>query len=229
MKKPQLFLLHFAGGNIYSFRQLIPFLNEFDVIPIELPGRGKRANEDLLYDFEAAVTDLQQQITARRNQARFLLFGHSLGAYLALPLAHQLAEKNDPPAIIFVSGNAGPGSNSDRNWHTLNDQDFIEQVTTLGGMPPELFQEAELLEYYLPILKADFHIAEQSPDKHSVINIPIYAMMGNKEEHAADIHNWRKFTTAPFRFSLFEGGHFFINNHPQKIAETIKNLTASLL
>jgi external thioesterase TEII len=229
MEKTQLFLLHFAGGNIYSFRQLIPFLNEFDVIPIELPGRGKRANEDLLYDFDAAVTDLLQQIITRRSPARFLLFGHSLGAYLTLPLALRLAEKSDPPAIIFVSGNAGPGSNSDRHWHTLNDKDFIAKVTTLGGMPPELFKETELLDYYLPIIKADFHVAEKSPDKYKVINIPIYAMMGNKEENAGNIHNWRRFTTAPFQFSLFEGGHFFINSHSQKIAETIKKCTVSMM
>ncbi len=52
MKKTQLFLLHFAGGNYYSFRFMFPQLNEFEIIPVELPGRGKRMKENLLKDFD---------------------------------------------------------------------------------------------------------------------------------------------------------------------------------
>lgn len=230
MKKPQLFLLHFAGGNIYSFRQLSPFLDGFEVIPIELPGRGKRTNEGLLYDHAAAVADLYEQIKARRNdQCRFLIFGHSLGAYLALPLAHMLEEQSDPPAAIFVSGHTGPGSDNDEDWHTLSDLDFIDRLIALEGMPPEVFTDSELMDYYLPILKADFQISEKSPDKNYVIHIPIYAMMGDQEEDVSCIQNWKKFTTASFQFRVFEGGHFFIHEHPQKIAETIKEWTISVI
>jgi external thioesterase TEII len=47
MEKPQLFLLHFAGGSCYSFQFMLPYLKDFNVLPIELPGRGRRIKESL--------------------------------------------------------------------------------------------------------------------------------------------------------------------------------------
>ncbi len=65
MNKPQLFLLHFAGGNRYSFQFLLPQLSAFNVVALELPGRGNRLNEPLLDNFNEAASDLYQQVTDR--------------------------------------------------------------------------------------------------------------------------------------------------------------------
>ena len=49
--KPQLFLLHFAGGNKYSFNFLKKYLESaFELVSIELPGRGDRMSEKLITD-----------------------------------------------------------------------------------------------------------------------------------------------------------------------------------
>jgi surfactin synthase thioesterase subunit len=56
-RKAQLFLLHFAGGNIYSFNTITPGLKNLEVIPLELPGRGRRMQKGLLKDFDLAAND----------------------------------------------------------------------------------------------------------------------------------------------------------------------------
>jgi external thioesterase TEII len=75
---------------------MISFLREFDVIPLELPGRGRRMVEDLLKDFDMAAEDIYNQLTAKLSSDRFLIYGHSMGAYLALRVANML-EKAGPP------------------------------------------------------------------------------------------------------------------------------------
>ena len=160
MGKPQLFLLHFAGGNYYSFRFMTPLLNKFEVVPLELPGRGKRSNELLLKDFDSAVLDLVHQITKLRNGSPFILFGHSMGAYLALGIAIRMEILHQSPAFLFVSGSAGPGVNTGRCWHLFEDKHLIQELTDLGGMPPDFCEDTDFMNYYLPILRADFEVVD---------------------------------------------------------------------
>src|ERR1043166_8245649 len=84
MKKPQLFLLHFAGGNCYSFQFMMPLLRDFEVVSLELPGRGKRINEPLVTNFDLAANDILRQLRQKLASSSFLIYGHSMGAYLAL-------------------------------------------------------------------------------------------------------------------------------------------------
>src|SRR5579859_5869614 len=101
MMKPKLFLLHFAGGNCYSFQFMSSLLNEFDVISPELPGRGKRMKEELLKDFELAALDIYEQVAKQNGASRFMIYGHSMGAYLALRVSRMLEMEGKPPAYLI--------------------------------------------------------------------------------------------------------------------------------
>jgi len=54
-EKSSYFLIHFAGGNRYSFRFLIPFLSVFDVIPGWITGKGKKTRRNSTTDFDLAA------------------------------------------------------------------------------------------------------------------------------------------------------------------------------
>ena len=224
MEKPQLFLLHFAGGNTYSFQFMIPLLNEFDVVPLELPGRGKRIKEDLLKDFDSAATDLYNQVLKGLKSHKFLIYGHSMGACLALRVSSMLERSNKFPIHIIVSGNAGPGVKNDKIRYLLKRDDFIKELETLGGVPTELIENEELFNFFEPILRADFELLETTELLNEpVINTPIYAIMGNKELKVKEISNWAKFTKSHFNCEIMDGDHFFIQHHPEKIVQIIKN------
>ncbi|MCB2410663.1 thioesterase II family protein [Hymenobacter lucidus] len=224
MKKPQLFLLHFAGGSCYSFQFLVPELQGFEVVALELPGRGKRTKEALLTDFDAAAQDIFEQLKAKINSPHFVIYGHSMGAYLALHVARMLENVNVFPTHVFVSGNAGPGVSGATKRYLLGQKDFVEELRKMGGVPMELFDNKDLLEYFLPIVRADFQIAEQNKlSNDCVVKAPIYAMMGSQEEQVAAIANWGRFTQGVFQYSVLTGGHFFIYDHPTAIATIIND------
>jgi len=225
MKKPQLFLLHFAGGNCYSFQFLTPLLNFFEVIPLELPGRGKRMNENLLNVFDVAARDLYGQLAPRLNKAPFLIYGHSMGAYLALKVCHLLEAAGRFPAYLIVSGNAGPRKKENNAYRYLLKQDaFMDMLKDLGGIPEELLSDKELFEFFEPILRADFEVAERHHMENvTPVSAPLYAMMGSLEEEVEEIQNWSRFTQAHFESKVFDGDHFFIHKHAPAIAGVINN------
>jgi external thioesterase TEII len=229
MRKPQLFLLHFAGGNYYSYHFLLPMLDNFEVIPLELPGRCKRVKEALLNDFDAAAMDIYRQVAAKIKGQPFIIYGHSLGAYLALRVSNMLQRAGRPPAYLVVSGNAGPGSKDHDDLHLLDSDAFFEGLKKLGGLPDEILENEELLSYFEPILRADFKIAEQNfMTGEPAVNVPIYAMMGSQEEKAGEISNWANYTKKDFGYTILEGDHFFIYKHPAQIAGIIKECCSAI-
>jgi surfactin synthase thioesterase subunit len=224
MKKPQLFLLHFAGGNRYSFQFLVPLLKDFEVTSLELPGRGRRMNEPLIRNFDLAAKDIHRQIAEKLTGNDFMIYGHSMGAYLALRVANMLEASEHQPAYLFVSGNAGPGIRSGKNRFLLNRDQFKEELASLGGVPEELLEDRELYDLFEPILRADFEIADRNDiDDEEVTASPLFAIMGSREEDAAQITNWSKYTRSRFDFEIMEGDHFFIHKHPERIAAIIKS------
>jgi external thioesterase TEII len=222
MRKPQLFLLHFAGGNCYSFQFMALYLKEFEVIPLELPGRGRRMGEPLLYDFDQAAQDIFNQLVQRLNPFPCFIYGHSMGTYLALRVANMLERIGQAPAYVIVSGNAGPGMHDPKNRYEMPHDAFVEELRNIGGVPEELLENKELFNFFEPVLRADFQVAEKNDlTGEPPVRSPLYAMMGSSEDHVQSITNWKKFTQSRFDYSILEGGHFFIHKHPRKIASII--------
>jgi surfactin synthase thioesterase subunit len=225
MQKAQLFLFHFAGGNVYSFNTITPRLKHLEVIPLELPGRGRRIQERLLKDFDLAAQDLYNQVAAKLNGAPFLIYGHSMGAYLGLRVTRMLEQAGRPPVYLIVSGNPGPGVPRKRpgKRYLLGKAAFIEELRTLGGVPEEVFQDEELFGFFEPILRADFQVAEAEGLEHEPpVAAPLYALMGSEEENVDRISNWGRFTRSDFRSEVLEGNHFFIHKHPERMADVLK-------
>jgi external thioesterase TEII len=222
--KPQLFLLHFAGGNCYSLQFLSSMLTKFELIGLELPGRGDRINENLLKDFDLAAIDIYNQINQRLvSNNNFLIYGHSLGAYLALRVTGMLERMNRKPMHLIVSGSPGPGVIRENKLHyLLGKEEFIVALKEMGGIPIEVIENKELFDFFEPILRADFEIAEKKLlNSETAINTPIYALMGSEEERVGKILNWTNFTLSTFNFEILEGNHFFIYKHAKRIAEII--------
>lgn len=42
----------------------------------------------------------------------------------------------------------------------LSDDDFLKWMSSIGGTPPELLANPEVLKLFLPALKADLHVVE---------------------------------------------------------------------
>ena len=219
----QLFLLHFAGGNCYSFQFMRSQFSGIGFIPVELPGRGKRGNEPLVKDLEEAATDLCGEISRRLTDRDFIIYGHSMGALLALKVTGMLERNGRFPQRLVVRGNPGPGIKKYDHRYLLGPEEFRSELKRLGGIPAEFFESEDLYDFFEPILRADFEIAEK--DSMSLIppvTAPIYAIMGEEEEYVESIDNWKRFTSSGFQSEVLPGSHFFIYDHAGRLAEIIK-------
>lgn len=223
--KKQLFLLHHAGGSSYSYQFLKPYLDEFECITLELPGRGRRMEGSLLTDFDTAVYDQYQQLLMHLKTRNFALYGHSMGAYMALRLVNLLEKEDSQPSFLFVTGSVGPKAKSGKMRHLLRKNDLINEIKALGGVPEDILKNNGFMQYYLPIIRADFELIEKSDlINEPPVNVPIFAIMGNEEHNYKNISQWEVYTTKQFDYEILEGNHFFIYKHAQYIASKLKYL-----
>ena len=82
--KPLLLMVHGWLDNAASFMPLIPLLNKFRVIAIDLPGHGKSTHrsDDAHYHLTDYVQDLHELVLSQ-NWSTFFLLGHSLGGIIS--------------------------------------------------------------------------------------------------------------------------------------------------
>lgn len=228
LSKPQIFLLHYAGGDRNSFRPLIDALqSHFQVETPELPGRGDRMSEPPLKNKQEAVADVLEQIKkARQKEVPYLMYGHSMGAILGFEICHAMEKEGDAPIHFVATGYPGPGIKETNPIAHLPKTEFFTEVRKLGGISDEVMQYEELLDFFEPVLRGDFSLLENKSNQVPNIKIqtPIYAVMGKSEKYALNIRNWASYTEAECECQIVNGNHFFINQNFNYLSQVIKNL-----
>ncbi|MDR2234816.1 MAG: alpha/beta fold hydrolase [Chryseobacterium sp.] len=226
--QPQIFLLHYAGGDRHSFRPLAESLQpHFQIETPELPGRGERMAESFLDNEEKAVADVLEQIKrARRKEVPYLVYGHSMGAILGLEICNAMEKNKDAPVHFVATGYPGPGIKKTAPISGLPKTEFFAEVKKLGGLSDEIMQYEELLDFFEPVLRADFRLVESKSNVIPDIKLqtPIYAVMGETENYSSDISNWVNYTHADCECRIMNGNHFFINQHFSDLSQIIKKL-----
>ncbi|MGE5398807.1 MAG: thioesterase II family protein [Ignavibacteriales bacterium] len=221
----KLFYIPFSGGNAYSysgFKKYLPGNIEF--CSLELPGRGKRITEPLLYSIETMTEDLFMQLESSIDGC-YAIFGHSLGALLGLHLCRHISNKGkNLPLILFLSGHTAPSLLKQDNKHNLPDDKFINMLREMDGTPEELLTDKGFLKFFLPVIRADFQSISDYcyTPRNSPMDVPITVMLGSEEnvsdEEAAA---WQLETDNEISIHRFSGGHFFIFNNVDEICNLI--------
>ena len=219
-----IFFLPFAGASHYAyngFRRYIPdFIN---MIPLELPGRGKRLAEPLLTNMDDMVDDLFNQIKKDLHYP-YAIYGHSMGATLGYLLINKLEqEKQRKPAHFFVSGRATLLCPREKKMHSLPKEAFMAEVELYGGIPQEVLREKDLIDFFEPIIRADIQANETYQGKAiKPIDVPITVMLGTEDR--TTMHQdlkWPEMTTRKTLVRQFKGDHFFIFNHLPGISQIL--------
>ncbi|MDM8559406.1 thioesterase domain-containing protein [Candidatus Parabeggiatoa sp. HSG14] len=218
-QKITLYCLPFAGGNALSYRNFKTHITDIvDIKPLDLPGRGKRIKEPLLTNLEAIADDTLHQIKNDLNGQPYAVYGHSMGAVLGYVLTHRLINADLPlPMHLFFSGRRAPSVVDYKpQKHGLPKKDFLDYLQKLGGLPGEILENAELMDFFEPILRADFQAIETYIHKPtSPFDIPMTIMHGLKDKDVthAELLPWQQETRQPISIKSFTGGHFFIFEH----------------
>ncbi len=221
--RPSMLCLSHAGGTAASFGPLTVALRDWmRLVPLERPGHGRRWGEDTAPTVADCVRDQMRQALAHlEGGSPFVVLGHSLGAWLAFELTVQLEALGRGPALLVVSGNVPPPSvAAARRIGRLPEQQFLQEVAALGGLPPRILSEPALRSVFLPGLRADFELRDayrlSSPKR---VSCPIVSMLGSRDPvTASGSGDWSCFTSAWAQIRVFEGEHFFLFDNPGVVA-----------
>lgn len=191
------------------------------VLSVEIPGRGTRWREPAFRSMAALVDVLANELAPALDRP-YAFFGHSMGARIAFELTRELRRRAAPaPAHLIVAGNRGPSvPRREPPMHTMTDAELVGVMRTLGGTPPELLDNREMLDLALPIMRADCELLETA--EHRVeppLATPILALGGVRDPYvtAADLAGWGPETSAKFSALQLDGDHFFVQSHAAEV------------
>jgi surfactin synthase thioesterase subunit len=194
------------------------------VMPVDLPGRATRIRESLLTDLHAMADDIYGQLSGQLNEP-YCLYGHSMGGWLTSLLTRKILAAGAPPPLrLFVTGCAGPSvANDEPPHHLLPKEAFIARLDELGGCPPSILEDPVLMDFFEPILRADFQAVEKYQYQEAPpFAVPVTVLVGLHEETTyAEAQAWQKETTLPVTVRQFPGKHFFIYEHEAEIMQLI--------
>ncbi|MCX6625903.1 MAG: thioesterase domain-containing protein, partial [Acidobacteria bacterium] len=210
----RLFCFPHAGGGTSLVRPWKAALAPLAfVAPVLLPGRESRIQEQPIDDLHHLVESLGAAFETHLRQP-FAFFGHSMGAAIAFELARLLRAHHLPlPEALFVSGARAPQFRL--GWTPPpepREEELLDQLRRLEGIPEEVLEDPQLLRLALPPLRSDTRLYRNyiyTPGEP--LDIPIFAYGGRTDPNVSPPHvdAWREQTTAGFRGRQFDGGHFF--------------------
>jgi surfactin synthase thioesterase subunit len=220
-----LFCFPFAGGTVYSYRQLEQAMPApITVVPLEPPGRGKRIHESRL----TVMTDIADDLTEcllRNVSGPYALFGHSMGGLSVYLVMQRLLKEGGPlPMHLFISGKGPPHIQSrEAQWHMLPQEEFRQKLIGLGGSPAAVFNDRELMDYFAPIIRDDMKaLYEYRHQPTPPMAVPMTVLLGMGEStSSAEASQWSGYTSEAFKLVEFDGGHFFLFDHINGICDLI--------
>ncbi|MFS1513881.1 thioesterase II family protein [Chengkuizengella sp. SCS-71B] len=228
----KLFCLPYAGGSsaIYS-KWKRHFNQSIEIVPIELAGRGTRIGESFYESLNEAVEDVYKLISGQIDSTPYALFGHSMGSKIAYELYYKIKNlDHNEPEMIFFSGSPAPHSKkTDKEQvHLLPNDEFKRKVLELGGTADEIFDNRQLAELFVPIIRGDYKIVEtyEYKQKQIKINCKTVVLYGLQDKYIDIIKEWDELTEQPSTYHFINGGHFFIQDHMEKTIKAVGSHTA---
>jgi medium-chain acyl-[acyl-carrier-protein] hydrolase len=200
---------------------------------VELFGVSYRPNftvEPVIRSVQSIASAVLEEVLDYTDRP-LLLFGYSLGAFVAYELSLLLARRTPHlPTELIVAACRAPHIARDRlPMAGLADTEFIARLRDLGGTPQAVIDDPELLSFFMPILRADIATAETyQPTTAAPLPCPITAIAGNADASTdpSTVAAWELRTRNRFRLHCVEGHHFFLQQQPQAVLAIVREVLA---
>jgi surfactin synthase thioesterase subunit len=210
----RLVVFHHAGGSAmayFPFARGIPA--DWDLLLVDLPGRGRRHRLPALTDMASLVAVATQDVLPWTT-APVALFGHSLGAVVASEVARRLQGLGLAPVWVGVSGRAAPIHQVEHGLRSdISDDQLMHALNATGGLPGRIDELPQFRERFLQVVRSDLRAVESyRPDPGREPLAAALTAFGGEHDHLAPpaaLAAWGQETRAGFRQRCFAGGHFY--------------------
>jgi len=224
--KLRLFCFPYAGGGASLFRLWHKYLPAtIEVCPIQLPGRESRVRERPYTDLIKMVEDLYKVLLPSLD-IPFVFFGHSLGALIAFEFSRMIRKRDGilPGHLIVAACSAPHSPDQHQPVHHLPRREFIRSLKQMEGTPDEVFEDPGLLDFFLPLLRADFTVYETYfYYRDAPLDCPIsaYGGLGDGDVTEDSLQQWGDQTDNNFKKRMFPGNHYFIRDTPHSLFQAV--------
>lgn len=229
----RLFCLPYAGGSARVFQDWAADLpDSVDLRTLELPGRGLRLTERPLDRLEAVVEDLMGTVL-RDSDLPVAIFGYSYGALLGFELAWRLERIHGirPAALLVAAARAPIWPRPLTRLGGLPDAELIDGLRVMNGTPHELLAHRELMQIMLPVVRADFNVAEHYQYRPGPLpSCPITAFCGSADPVVSReaMEAWAECTLSGFALHELPGDHFFLREARDSLVDKVSGALLSL-
>jgi len=215
-----------AGSGVFAFRGWPEALPDIEVVIAHLPGRDGRREipqPESLHAIAGALATASDDLRVLPT----IIFGHSMGALIALELARELTRKGRAPAGLIASGRRAPSTIARfENIGHLPDREFLDAVQQrYGGIPAQVLEDEDLRALFVPTLRADMRLVESYVSTaNKPLSCPIVAYGGDGDPQTSrdELEEWRGQTTGPFGVRVFSGGHFFVETAREAVFSAVR-------
>ncbi|MCQ2497603.1 MAG: thioesterase domain-containing protein [Lachnospiraceae bacterium] len=213
-----------AGGSAEFFSELRRLLIPagIEVITSEYAGHGKKMGTKAYRHFDELVCDMIDNIMAIVDETEeYALLGYSMGSVVLSEVVRNMHSKL--PSKIFIAAH-GPKIIHNVDWNEVSDEYLRDRITDFGGIADKLKNNQVYWRMYGPIYRNDFRMLDEVTFLRKVIahDIPAIIMYSPEDDLCENIEDWNYYFTYKNCYFKFDGGHFFINDKWEIVANIIK-------
>lgn len=199
-----------------------------DLYGVTYPGRDMLLDEpppETLVDLASdCATELEPIIQALGS---VVMFGHSMGAYVAFEATRSLERSGIPVTALVASGAEAPHFGTEQAWHRACDDDLFRHTGELDVRGREVLAVPELRRMFLPTIRDDYRLVENyraEPDPQ--LSCPMHIMYGESDPEVAASRSaaWAAYTRADWHARPFPGDHFYLAAHTAQIVAYISDI-----
>lgn len=215
-----------AGGTASFFRNWGKSLPTFEVYSVCYPGRAGRIEEPQPIDIRKVAQEVAKAVEPLKALP-LILFGHSMGAAVALETARALETKGVEVAHLFASGSRNGLLPKKEIYIEEDDTSLCKHLVEMGGTDSEAVNDPMFLELVLPSIRADGKMFNEYDMRlEPNLRCSVTIIYGDVDNHA-DIRPWKTITSGILNEKCVPGGHFYlITDPPYKL---IMNVTEAII
>jgi surfactin synthase thioesterase subunit len=213
-----------AGAAAASYRPLATALAAGrDTYIVQYPQRADRLSHpapDTVHDLARGLFDAGPW----RRVGPLRLFGHSMGAVVAFEFARIAESHGAAVQCLWVSAGPAPSAVAAMPELPTTDDGLLADIADLGGTDPELLADEEFAELLTTAVRADYQAVNRYECAPGVRIRADIRVLGARDDHRVDpaaLRLWEKHTAGAFELFLYDGGHFYLNEHIHAVAEQV--------
>jgi surfactin synthase thioesterase subunit len=213
-----------AGAAAAGYRSLATALaTGGDTYVVQYPQRAERLREpapETVHDLALGLFEAGPW----NGVAPLRLFGHSMGAIVAFEFARIAESRKVAVERLWVSAGPAPSAIAGMPQLPTTDDALLADIADLGATDPDLLADEEFAELISTAVRADYQAINRyacAPGVRIRADVCVLGAHDDDRVDAEALRLWESHTAGAFELFLYDGGHFYLNEHIDAVAAQV--------